>query len=53
MALGCWHTSVRGNRGENCKNEPLVCQKHIKEKKYVTYKKLGQRREHKLSIPKR
>ncbi len=25
MAIGCELTSVRGNRGENLKNEPLVC----------------------------
>jgi hypothetical protein len=30
MALGCGLTSVRGNRGENYKNEPLVRQKHTK-----------------------
>jgi hypothetical protein len=30
MALGCGLTSVRGNRGENYKNEPLVRKKHIK-----------------------
>jgi hypothetical protein len=29
MALGCRLTSVRGNRGENYENEPLVRQKHI------------------------
>ncbi len=33
MALGCGLTSVRGNRGENYENEPLVCQKHVKKKK--------------------
>jgi hypothetical protein len=33
MALGCGLTSVRGNRGENYENEPLVRQKNIKEKK--------------------
>jgi hypothetical protein len=33
MALGCGLTSVRGNRGENYKNEPLVHQKTNKEKK--------------------
>jgi hypothetical protein len=33
MALGCGLTSVRGNRGENYENEPLVCQKHIKKNK--------------------
>jgi hypothetical protein len=33
MALGCELTSVRGNRGENDENEPLVCQKHIEKKK--------------------
>jgi hypothetical protein len=32
MALGCGLTSVRGNRGENYDNEPLVRQKHIKKK---------------------
>jgi hypothetical protein len=32
MALGCGVTSVRGNRGENYKNELLVRQKHIKKK---------------------
>jgi hypothetical protein len=32
MALGCGLTSVRGNRGENYENEPLVRQKNIKEK---------------------
>jgi hypothetical protein len=32
MALGCELTSVRGNRGENYKNEPLVRQKHIRKK---------------------
>jgi hypothetical protein len=33
MALGCGLTSVRGNRGENYANEPLVRQKHKKNKK--------------------
>jgi hypothetical protein len=33
MALGCGLTSVRGNRGENYENEPLVYQKNIKKKK--------------------
>jgi hypothetical protein len=33
MALGCGLTSVRGNRGENYENEPLVHQKNIKKKK--------------------
>jgi hypothetical protein len=33
MALGCRLTSMRGNRGENYENEPLVHQKHKKEKK--------------------
>jgi hypothetical protein len=33
MALGCGLTSVRGNRGENFENEPLVRQKHMKKKK--------------------
>jgi hypothetical protein len=31
--LGYGLTSVRGNRGENYYNEPLVRQKHIKKKK--------------------
>jgi hypothetical protein len=34
MALGCGLTSVRGNRGKNYENEPLVSQKHTKKKKY-------------------
>jgi hypothetical protein len=34
MALGCGLSSVKGNRGENNENEPLVHQKQIK-KKYV------------------
>ncbi len=34
MALGCGLTSVRGNRGENYENEPLVHQKHTKKKNY-------------------
>jgi hypothetical protein len=34
MALGCGLTSVRGNRGENYENEPLVRQKHLKKKKF-------------------
>jgi hypothetical protein len=33
MALGCGLTSVRGNRGKNYENEPLVPQKHTKKKK--------------------
>jgi hypothetical protein len=33
MELGCGLTSVRGNRGENYVNEPLVRQKHTKKKK--------------------
>jgi hypothetical protein len=33
MALGCWLTSVRGNRRENYENEPLVRQKYIKKQK--------------------
>jgi hypothetical protein len=33
MALGCGLTSVRGNRGENYENEPLVRQKHTKKEK--------------------
>jgi hypothetical protein len=37
MALGCGLTSVRGNRGENSDNEPLVRQKHIKKKKIYIY----------------
>jgi hypothetical protein len=37
MALACGLTSVRGNRGENYENEPLVCQKHTKKKKYPFY----------------
>jgi hypothetical protein len=32
MALGCELTSVRGNTGEKYENQPLVCQKHLKEK---------------------
>jgi hypothetical protein len=32
MALGCGVTSVRGNRGEDYKNESLVRQKHKKKK---------------------
>jgi hypothetical protein len=32
MALGCGLTSVRGNRGENYENEPLVHKKDIKKK---------------------
>jgi hypothetical protein len=42
--VGChlgWHLatgliSVRGNRGENYENEPLVPQKHIKKKKIIS-----------------
>ncbi len=34
MALGYRLTSVRGNRGDNNKNEPLVRQKQIKKKKW-------------------
>jgi hypothetical protein len=34
MALGFRLTSVRGNRGVNYVNEPLVRQKHYKKKKY-------------------
>jgi hypothetical protein len=33
MALGCGLPSVRGNRGKNHENEPLVPQKHTKKKK--------------------
>jgi hypothetical protein len=36
MALGCGLTSVRGKRGENYKNEPLVPQKHTKKKEKKT-----------------
>jgi hypothetical protein len=39
MALGCRLTSVRGNRGENYENEPLVRQKHIKKKNKKKRKK--------------
>jgi hypothetical protein len=39
MALGCGVTSVRGNRGENYENEPLVRQKHIKKKNILPYSK--------------
>jgi hypothetical protein len=35
MAFGCGLTSVRGNRGENYENEPLVRQKHPKKKKII------------------
>jgi hypothetical protein len=35
MALGCGLTSVRGNRGKNYKNEPLVPQKHTTNKKII------------------
>jgi hypothetical protein len=35
MALGCGLTSVRGNRGENYENEPLVHQKHTKKKNII------------------
>jgi hypothetical protein len=37
MALGCWLTSVRGNRGKNYENEPLVPQKHTKKKKQIPF----------------
>jgi hypothetical protein len=37
MAIGCGLTSVRGNIGENYKNEPLVRQKHMKKKKLLTF----------------
>jgi hypothetical protein len=33
MAFGRGLTSVRGNRGENYENEPMVRQKHAKKKK--------------------
>jgi hypothetical protein len=36
MALGCGLTSVRGNRGENYKNEQLVREKHTRKKKIVS-----------------
>jgi hypothetical protein len=37
MALGCELTSVRGNRGKNYENEPLVPQKkHTKKKKNIS-----------------
>jgi hypothetical protein len=35
MALGRGLTSVRGNRGENYENEPMVRQKHTKKKKVL------------------
>jgi hypothetical protein len=35
MALGWGLTSVRGNRGKNYDNEPLVPQKHTKKKKFT------------------
>jgi ethanolamine utilization cobalamin adenosyltransferase len=35
MALGCGLTSVRGNRGKNYENEPLVPQKNTKKKKIM------------------
>jgi hypothetical protein len=35
MALGCGLTSVRGNRGENNVNEPLVQQKQNKKTKKI------------------
>jgi hypothetical protein len=35
MALGQGLTSVRGNRGENYENEPLVRQKHTKKTKFL------------------
>jgi hypothetical protein len=38
MALGCGLTSVRGNRGKNYENEPLVPQKHTKKKKSLVKK---------------
>jgi hypothetical protein len=38
MAHGCGLTSVRGNRGKNYENEPLVPQKHTKKKKvFIEY----------------
>jgi hypothetical protein len=37
MALGCRLTFVRGNRGENYENEPLVRQKHLKKKRDLIY----------------
>jgi accessory gene regulator protein AgrB len=41
MALGCGLTSVRGNRGKNYENEPLVPQKHTKKKKKKKILKLS------------
>jgi hypothetical protein len=35
MALSCRLSSVRGNRGKNYENEPLVPQKHTKKKKNI------------------
>jgi hypothetical protein len=35
MALGCGLTSVRGNRGENNENEPLVQQKQKQKNKKI------------------
>jgi hypothetical protein len=32
IALGCGTTSVKGNRGENYENEPLVRQKYVMKK---------------------
>jgi hypothetical protein len=40
MAFGCGLTSVRGNRGKNYENEPLVPQKHTKKKKKAFNKRL-------------
>jgi hypothetical protein len=37
MALGCGLTSVRGNRGENYENKPLVRQETNREKKSIAY----------------
>jgi hypothetical protein len=44
MALGCGLTSVRGNRGKNYDNEPLVPQKHTKKKKKDLGPKEGRQR---------
>jgi hypothetical protein len=38
MTLGCGLTSVRGNRGENYENAPLVRQKHTKKKNNLKQK---------------
>jgi hypothetical protein len=43
IALGCRLTSVRGNRGENCENELLVCQKKKNSEIYRVVKKILRR----------